>query len=47
LGDANRTVEKSELEEKMYNLGSRLEEMKAKLRDITKENKKLREIDKF
>jgi hypothetical protein len=31
----------------MYNLGSRLEEMKAKLRDITKENKKLREIDKF
>lgn len=47
LGDANRTVEKSELEEKMYNLGSRLEEMKAKLRDVTKENKKLREIDKF
>lgn len=39
LGDANRTVEKSELKPvKMYNLGSRLEEMKAKY-DKHRENK--------
>lgn len=46
IGGGDKAV-KSDLEERFYSLGNKLSEMKDKLRDISKENKKLKDIDKF
>jgi len=47
IGDASRSTKSDELSEHLGNISGRLVEMKDALREKTKENQKLKDIDKF